>query len=383
MAAYRVSSLHIFPVKSCQGIAVDAARVTPLGLEHDRRWCVVDASDADHDVMTQYTGCPKLASIGTSIEAAAAAACEDSNGVLVLRHALAPAPLRVPIRTRCDPARRVKVGPVSRKTMAWGEDEGDVAAAWLTHLLGGRDAAGTPDFRLVVTPMDCARVLINDVKFGRLARLGEMTGFADTTQLTLANAESLRVLNERIAARNPEGERARVSMDRFRMNIIIDNDNENDDHGGGAASDESDTKTDAAISFAEDGWKAIDIVGASSLVSMRVVFPDLRCNVTTIRQKGPLAGQRDARFEPLTTLRALRKCKLYSGAAFGIKCNMNTYGDIHDECVVRVGDRIKVGQAVRTPQTLIMMDYAELQREMVVPLPPMQHAFGAKGQARM
>ena len=38
-----------------------------------------------------------------------------------------------------------------------------------------------------------ARVLTNDVKFGRLARLGEMTGFADTTQLTLANEESLRV----------------------------------------------------------------------------------------------------------------------------------------------------------------------------------------------
>ena len=32
----------VYPIKSCAGIALDEARVTARGLEHDRRWMVID-----------------------------------------------------------------------------------------------------------------------------------------------------------------------------------------------------------------------------------------------------------------------------------------------------------------------------------------------------
>ncbi|KAJ7070680.1 hypothetical protein C8F01DRAFT_975612 [Mycena amicta] len=42
MSEVLVSKILVHPIKSCRGISVDHARVTPEGLEYDRLWCVVD-----------------------------------------------------------------------------------------------------------------------------------------------------------------------------------------------------------------------------------------------------------------------------------------------------------------------------------------------------
>jgi len=39
-----LSALHIFPVKSCAPLALDASAVEPRGLRDDRRWIVTDAN---------------------------------------------------------------------------------------------------------------------------------------------------------------------------------------------------------------------------------------------------------------------------------------------------------------------------------------------------
>jgi len=41
--ALKLSALHIYPVKGLKGIDISEARCTERGLEHDRRWMVVDA----------------------------------------------------------------------------------------------------------------------------------------------------------------------------------------------------------------------------------------------------------------------------------------------------------------------------------------------------
>jgi uncharacterized protein YcbX len=40
-----VASLHVYPVKSCRGMDVEAFRFTPTGPEWDRRWMIVTAGD--------------------------------------------------------------------------------------------------------------------------------------------------------------------------------------------------------------------------------------------------------------------------------------------------------------------------------------------------
>lgn len=38
----KLTSLHIYPVKSCKGISLDTVAVTPKGAANDRRWMVID-----------------------------------------------------------------------------------------------------------------------------------------------------------------------------------------------------------------------------------------------------------------------------------------------------------------------------------------------------
>lgn len=39
-----LASIHVYPLKSCAPLPLDSARVEARGLEHDRRWMVVDAN---------------------------------------------------------------------------------------------------------------------------------------------------------------------------------------------------------------------------------------------------------------------------------------------------------------------------------------------------
>ncbi|MFN7472341.1 MAG: MOSC N-terminal beta barrel domain-containing protein, partial [Roseiflexaceae bacterium] len=53
-----ISGLCIYPIKGCRGIAVDTAAVHDIGLEHDRRYMVVDennrfVSQREHPAMAR------------------------------------------------------------------------------------------------------------------------------------------------------------------------------------------------------------------------------------------------------------------------------------------------------------------------------------------
>jgi uncharacterized protein YcbX len=41
----RVSQLFIYPIKSLGGIALSTARLTDRGLQHDRRWMLIDENN--------------------------------------------------------------------------------------------------------------------------------------------------------------------------------------------------------------------------------------------------------------------------------------------------------------------------------------------------
>ncbi|KAI0686817.1 MOSC N-terminal beta barrel domain-containing protein [Cytidiella melzeri] len=45
MGEVRVSKILVHPIKSCRGISVPEARYTPMGLENDRKWCIIDAKN--------------------------------------------------------------------------------------------------------------------------------------------------------------------------------------------------------------------------------------------------------------------------------------------------------------------------------------------------
>ena len=58
-----ITSLHIYPVKSCAGLSLSRARLTRTGFEHDREWMIVRPSGR---FVTQRE-LPRLALIRTAL----------------------------------------------------------------------------------------------------------------------------------------------------------------------------------------------------------------------------------------------------------------------------------------------------------------------------
>src|SRR5512137_2123769 len=111
-----LAALHLYPVKSCRGIAVNEALLTSAGLEHDREWMVVTP---DGRFVTQRE-VPRLALIATELDKDALTLAAPGAGRLA-----------VPLELSAD----------VRQVTVWGDhcpafDQGEPAARWLTELLG-------------------------------------------------------------------------------------------------------------------------------------------------------------------------------------------------------------------------------------------------------
>jgi len=240
----RIAGLHLYPVKGCRGLSVDAAEIDALGLAGDRRFMVVDATGR---FLSQRSH-PALALVGTALDATH----------LTLTVA-GRAPLRVPRAS--DPAASLRTVEVWSSQGLQAEDCGDAAAAWIGEVIG--DAV-----RLVrIGP-----AFLRPVKPSK-ARPGDVVSFADAYPLLVIGTTSLADLNDRLIAR---GE-APVPMNRFRPNLVVE----------------------GCAPYAEDGWARFRIGAAV----FRAAGTCVRCIVTTTdqetaRREGP---------EPLRTLATYRR----------------------------------------------------------------------------
>ncbi|MFN2166129.1 MAG: MOSC domain-containing protein [Anaerolineae bacterium] len=181
-ADLRLSAIHIYPVKSCAGLALDAVALDHLGPSGDRRWMVVDAAG---QFLSQRT-LAHMALIEASVQ---------SGGALQLR--FQEALCQVPLPDSGSPRIAVSV---------WGDsvsalDAGEGAATWLSAVLGC-------ECRLVYMPPQTLRRV--DPHY---ARRGECVSFADGFPLLLISEASLEALNARLAQPVP--------MNRFRPNLVV------------------------------------------------------------------------------------------------------------------------------------------------------------------
>jgi uncharacterized protein len=178
----RVTELYIYPIKGTAAVRAAAWRLDAFGLQHDRRWMVIDSGGR---FVTQRDH-PALALLGTAVE--------DES--LVLRSARGGV-VRLPLRPESGELLRVSV---------WGDpvdavDTGDAAASLLEAHLGF--AA-----RLVHMPDTTLRQV--DTDYGRA---GDRVSFADGFPLLLITQESLDAVNGRLEEPIP--------MLRFRPNIVV------------------------------------------------------------------------------------------------------------------------------------------------------------------
>ncbi|MBK8173278.1 MAG: MOSC domain-containing protein [Sandaracinaceae bacterium] len=213
-----VSALHVYPVKSAAGLALDRAELDDRGILHDRAFMFVNAKG---EFLTQREH-PRMALIRTTL----------TKDTLQLDAPDLPS-ISLPLeRSHLAPQMRVKVWSDSCLASVASDD----ANAWATAFFG--EVA-----HLVCMPQTTKRrVDTRYVSENRNVR------FADGFPLLVTNQASLEALNARLA--RP------ISMSRFRPNIVI---------AGGSA-------------FEEDGWRRLQV---GELI-LECVKPCSRCVIVNI-----------------------------------------------------------------------------------------------------
>jgi uncharacterized protein YcbX len=258
----RIAELTVYPVKSCAGVTLDAARLGDTGLALDRAWMVVDAQSA---FLTQRQW-PRMALVRPQIGPAG----------LTLN-----APDMPPLHLPLEPAEKKPLcAQVWQHTVnAW--DAGDAAAQWFSDFLH------QPDLRL-------ARF---NPAVQRLSDLGWTQGikatnqFADGYPLLVLSQAAVTELNRRLRAASPAG--PPVTSARLRPNLVL---------SGLQAHD-------------EDRLAEIRIVTqAGGLVRLKPVKPCTRCPIPDIDPDTALPDPR-----VLTTLATYRADPRMNGAlTFGM-----------------------------------------------------------------
>ncbi|MDZ4126122.1 MAG: MOSC N-terminal beta barrel domain-containing protein, partial [Hydrogenophaga sp.] len=188
-----IDQLWVYPVKSCAGVAVPDAELTPTGLAYDRTWMVVDSAGE----FVSQRELPRMALIQPTFK----------MGQLVLR-----APGMLALHLALDAAE----SPLSVRV--WDDavaayDMGDVAAQWFSDFLGPDAPTGLKRLRLARFDPAVRRLCSPKWTGGREAT----TQFADGFGLLVASTASLAELNERLVVAG----HAPVDMRRFRPNIVL------------------------------------------------------------------------------------------------------------------------------------------------------------------
>lgn len=246
MAAFTLTTIHVYPVKALRGSSLPSAEVEPWGLARDRRWMVVNPVGR----FLSQRELPIMARLGAQAVA---------DGLVLSAPGRADLALGFP-DARTAPCRVVTVWSDAVPAL----DAGEAAAAWISAALG-------QSCRLV--HLDDPRARIVDTAFGTPE---DSVSFADGFPLLLTLDASLAALNEALE----QAPAAPIPMSRFRPNLVIE---------GGAP-------------WAEDSWRRIRI----GSVTFRVAKPCARCAVTTVDQE---TGARPDKTEPLRTLGRIRRTR--------------------------------------------------------------------------
>lgn len=216
-----ISEIHIFPVKGLSGTRVESAQLGRRGLEHDRRWMLIDPDG----VFLSQRELPEMVFLQAFV----------ADGALCVRD----------LKRRQEDLVLPLHGGIREKARAqiwmdWVDVEllGSKADAWFTSAL-------QTTCRMVFMPDTTERQV--DLKY---AKQGDIAGFSDGYPYLIASESSLADLNVRL-----EG-RMYADMLRFRPNIVLR----------------------GTQPWEEDDWKAIQIGNAV----FRTPKPCARCTVVTI-----------------------------------------------------------------------------------------------------
>ncbi len=294
MSAITVTGLYTYPIKSCHGIALSAADVTPRGLVHDRDYMVVD----EHGAFLSQRQIPEMALIVPSLAPAA-----------IRLSAPGMAPAEIPLALEADDTRLVHATVHGQPVLGQVVSEAlnDWFSAYLTAYKRRRR------YRLLRVREDAPRCIPE-----RYRRPGasNQVGFADAHAILLASTASLAQLNTELDAPVP--------MSRFRPNLVVD--------GPGL---------DA---YDEDYWSELS-VGA---MGAHVVKACDRCAIPDVDQETARRGKAVRR-----ALVSRRGANAHDPNDTGVFFAQNIVHDHRPGLHLRVGDRVVVHERAAEPNVVL------------------------------
>ena len=191
----QIARLLVYPIKSCAGVDLRQALLTPTGLDYDRAWMLVDETG---EFVTQRE-LPRMALIQPKFRSSDLAL--RAPGMLALHLAL----------DRAEQPCRVRVW--EDEVAAY--DMGDLAAQWFSDFLLTNNSAGAPR-RLRLVRFDPEQKRLSSAKW--TGGLEAPNQFSDGYALLVTSLASHQFLNERLRAVGA----APVALERFRPNIVLD-----------------------------------------------------------------------------------------------------------------------------------------------------------------
>lgn len=277
-----VTELHLYPIKSCAGIAVPEAEFGISGLVaqgvHDREWMLV-TRDGQFLTQREY---PRMALVTPRI---------DGDAVEVSAPGMPP--LRLPLAyDATGPGMTVQIWD----HVVEAADCGDAAAAWFADAIQG-------PCRLVRFRPDVQRPTSTKWTGGAPAE----TRFADGYPILLIGQASLDDLNARLQAAG----RTPLPMNRFRPNLVVD----------------------GLEAFEEDYVESLTGAG----LALRPVKPCARCPIPAIDQATGISGP-----DPLDILQTYRANPRMDGA---VCMGMNCIVTAGEGSRLRVGQQLEVAIA--------------------------------------
>lgn len=223
-----LQDIYTYPIKSLGGIRLEKATLEEKGLQHDRRWMLVDKEG----VFLSQRKHPEMALLQTQI---------TDEGIFVVHKGASEQNIFVPFEAESSRSRKVTI---------W---EDRVEAQIVDQEISRRFSKLLKiDCDLVYMPPSTKRKLKP-----KYAVNGESVSFADGMPYLLIGQSSLDDLNSRLE--NP------VPMNRFRPNFVF---------AGGAP-------------FQEDEWDIVTIGDAR----FKITKPCARCMVTTVDQQTGQKGK--------------------------------------------------------------------------------------------
>jgi uncharacterized protein YcbX len=263
----RLASLHLYPIKSLGGMAVERCTLSDRGLQHDRRWMLVDAAGR----FVSQRELPVMALLWTEV-------VHDGFRVRDVRdgsHLDLPWTLEASSSRMCSVwSDRVRCIPAPAQWDVWFSERCGTAV------------------HLVYQPERTRRRTD-----GRYAKA--LTSLSDGFPYLVVNAASLRDLNER--GRQVHGAAwVPVAMDRFRPNLVID----------------------GAAPWAEDGWASVTVGG----MHFDLVKPCARCVIVNTDQA--TAARHTEPLRTLATFRTKGNKVLFGMNAVGAEAGSVQVGDL-------------------------------------------------------